>query len=211
MAITGEFVDITLRYNWVGQQMQSRRRFRCIGAAFLNAEPLAVAEAWWNDVKGVWRALAPAAAGNLFTSINVEEVGGGMAFGEYAIPLAEQTGTRVTTGFAAAAPSFLAVGCRFTVGTRLTRPGQMRFSFLYENDMETQTVGTAYKALANAVAAKYASTITLGAPVATGVLKGQVVHITDPLTGAFAAQDIVGYLVADNLTTQNSRKIGRGI
>lgn len=211
MPITAPLLKATLRWSWMSQAMQTTRYFKPTGAAFLTATALGVAEAYWNHVKTVWRAIAPAGGSDIFSSVILEEVGGGQTFAEYAIPAGERVGTRSVAGSGTAIPSYNACGIRFAVGSRVTRPGQMRVPFLYEGDTYLQQVDTAYLALTNALAAVYAADMTLGAPVATGVLRMQVVRWTKTVPAAVEAQqDVVGYVVDVNMTTQRSRRIGHG-
>lgn len=210
MAITASDLSITLRWTWATQQMQTRRFFRTDGAAFLTATAEGVGEAYWNHVKTVWRALVPTANTNVFTSVLVEEVGGLLGFGEYAIPVGEQGGTRtgVTGDFLA---SFVNVGVRYTVATRVTRPGQMRIPFLFETDATGQNVASGFKTLCNSLAAVYSLPLALGAPVATGMLHHEVVTLgPGPGLSIAARQDVVGYVTNDVLTSQRSRRQGHG-
>lgn len=211
MPITAPNLAITLRYQWMSQKMQTKRVYSVTGAAFLTATAVGVGEAFWNDVKTVWRAMTPLAGASVFKSVLVEELGGGSSFGEYAIPVGEQSGTRSTAGLTQEAPSFVNVGVRFTVGTRITRPGQMRVPFLWESDMDGQAVNSTFLTLVTALATKLAAPSTLGAPVATGVLTPQVVRFAAG-SGVVIEdqQDVVGFVVNTNLTSQNTRKIGRG-
>jgi hypothetical protein len=211
MPITASLLKITLRYAWLGQQMQTARYFEPVGAAFLTATPAAVGEAFWNDVKTAWRGVAPAAQGNIFQSVVVEEIGGGLEFGEFPVPVAEQQGTRSSTGLGEPLPSFLAVGMRFTVSSRVTRPGQMRIPWLWEADVNGNQVQAALLTLCNALGTKLSSTITLGAPVATGTLRQTIVRFTATVPPVVEAQQMVnGYVTNGFVTSQISRKVGRG-
>jgi len=210
MAITAEHLAITVNYTWAGQKMQSKAYFRATGAAFLTADAAGVGEAFWNHVKAAWRGVVPSAVSGVFQSVFVEEIGGGLNFGEYPIPVGEQGGSRAgVTG--EAMPSFLAAGVKFTVGTRLTRSGAMRVPFVNEMDCQTNTLQSAYLTVVGNLANVYANVMTLGAPVATGVLQREVIRWTKTVPPAISAvQDVNGYLVATIATTQNSRKQGRG-
>lgn len=211
MPITSTLLKLSLRFTMSGQKCQTIQYYRPTGAAFLTATPAAVGEAWWNDVKTVWRGLAVSGAPSTFDSVFVEEIGGGMSFGEFPVPAGEQGGTRAYASSGDYLPTFCAVGCRLTVPTRVTHPGQKRFPFVGESDVGDNTVGAAYLTLAAAVAAKYCSTITLGAPVATGTLTPQVVRWTKTVPAAVSAvQDINGYVLNNRITTQTSRRFGRG-
>ena len=211
MAITSSLLKVTLRSTWLGQQMQTARHFEIVGAAFLTASAAAVGEAWWNDVKTEWRGCAPAAQGNIFQSVLVEELGGGQEFGEYPIPVGEQQGTRSSAGLGEPLPSFLAVGMRFTVGTRQTRPGQMRVPWLWEADVNQNQVQAGMLGLCNALGAKLSSTLLLGAPVATGTMHQAILRMSKTVPPTIEAQQMVnGYITNGFVTTQISRKVGRG-
>lgn len=209
MAITAGIVKITLRGTITGQRWQVGRYFAPVGAAWLTADAVGGAQAWWDNVKAAWRASVPAASSATFESVLFEEVGAGLAFGEYAIPVSEQLGTRAgaTTDFL---PSFNAAGVRLTVGTRVTRPGQMRIPGGLEQDQVGGTWVAGYVTLIDAIADKYDTQLTLGAPVATGNLTPKVVRLDVSGDVVVASQDIVGHVTNPNVTSQVSRKIGRG-
>lgn len=210
MPITASTISATLRWEYMGQQMQQKRYFAVSGAAFATATPEGVGEAYWNHVKTVWRALVPSAYPTVFRSVLIEEVGGALGYGEYAIPVGEQGGTRTGT-LGDGLPSFVNAGIRFTVGTRLTRPAQMRIPFAHESDATGNAWTAGWLTLVNALANVYKADMTLGAPVATGVLHMVVPKApVPPVTTPDVFQLVVGAVVNSNVTSQNSRKQGRG-
>jgi len=211
MAFTSSLASITLRWIWLGQQMQTKRYFKLTGAVFLTATPENVGEAYWNHVKTVWRALPVSSMTNVFQSVLVEEIGGGQAFGEYAIPSGEKGGARAAGTLGDVLPSFVNVGVRFTVASRVTRPGQMRIPFMYDGDTDAQGVAAPFTTLVTALANIYDTDMALGAPVATGVLRMQVVKFSGTVPPVVVSQqDVVGHVVNGNVTSQVSRKVGRG-
>jgi len=211
MAFTGDIVKIGLRYIYLGQRCQTERTYRGEGATYYAADPTQVGEAWWNDVKAAWRGLANSSFGPVFESVYVEEVGGALSYGEYSIPSAERTGTRAPGTLGDALPSYVACGVRLSVATRLTRPGQMRLPFVCDDDTQANALKAGYLALAATLAAKYSSVITLGAPVALATLAPLVVKYTQTVPPAVAAdQEIVGYVLNGNVTSQVSRRPGHG-
>src|SRR5688572_25970304 len=129
---------------YMGQDVIFSRPFRLDGAVFLTANAVDVGEAYWNHVSAEWRAIAPATGELIFRSVSVEEVGGSMSFGEFPIPLAEQTGLRSLSGLGEALPSFMAASVKLAVGTRATRPGGVRVPFLLEGDVADQNLTGAY-------------------------------------------------------------------
>lgn len=210
MAFSATYIEIALRYVFLGQRCQTARVYRWDGAAVAAASPTQVGEAWWNHYKAAWRGLCLNSAGDVrFATVFVREVGGGLAYGEYAVPTAEQTGTRAgtSTGYL---PSYAAVGCKLTVSSGVTRPGQMRIPFALEEDQTNNVVQAGFLALAANLANLYDTPATLGAPVATGVLYPSVVTYGVDNNTVTAGQDIVGHLLNGFLTSQVSRRVGHG-
>lgn len=211
MPVISSLLKVTLRYSWLGQQMQTAGYYEVVGAAFLTATPANVGEAWWNHVKTAWRGVAPAAQGNIFQSVLVEELNIGFEFGEYPIPVAEQQGTRSSTGLGEPLPSFLAVGQRYTVSSRVTRPGQMRIPWVWEADVNGNQVTATLLGLCNTLGGVLSSTMTLGAPVALGTMHKTILRFSKTVPPTVVAQQMVnGYVTNGFVTTQVSRKVGRG-
>jgi hypothetical protein len=210
MAITAAQLKIIIRGSFGGTLFENVQWYRPTGAAFLTADAVGVAEAYWNDIKTVWRALQVTSGGFLTQSVFVSEPGATGAFGEFSIPVGEQQGARSATGLGDFMPAFVAFGVRLSVATRTTRPGQKRFIGVMEGDATQEVLGAPVTTLLNNLAAKFSSTITLGAPVATGTLDPIIVRI-DRATGALLTQqDVTGHLVNPRVTSQVSRKFGRG-
>lgn len=180
------------------------------GAAFLTATATGVGEAFWNDIKTVWRAAMESSPLLVTNSILVSEPGPTGAFGEYPIPVGERQGTR-TVGTSDLLPSFNAAGIRLAVATRTTRPGQKRVPGALEVDQTNGAWVSGYMTLMNNLAPKFSSPITLGAPVATGVLIPIVTRVNPDTGDVDASQDVVGFVTNPYVTSQVSRKIGRGI
>lgn len=210
MAITASHLKIAIRGRFLSQQVEVVQWYRPTGAAFLTASPEGVGEAFWNDIKTVWRGLFIESVALLTEVIFVAEPGDTGAYGEFPIPSGEQQGTRVISSPGSFMPPYTAIGVRLTVGTRTTRPGQKRFWGMTEADNGDGLAGSNLVAATEAAAAKFSSVITLGAPVATGTLTPEIVRINRDTGAIVAAQDVTGFLVNPELTTQNSRKFGRG-
>lgn len=210
MAITGNLLEIIVRYSFLNQQMETVQFYKPGGGAFLTATPAGVGEAYWNDVKTAWRALVPSSSDAIFQTVFVKEYNGGGAYGEFAVPPGEVFGTRSATGLGDFMPPYVAAAVRLSVATNITRPGQKRFPFALEGDNVNGKIQPAFQALVNAVAAKYSSNIILGAPVATGVLIPQVVRKAGSPAAPSTWQDVVGAVLNQNFSTQNSRKFGHG-
>jgi len=214
MAITGELLKFQIRYEWGGQRCENVMWYFPGGAAFLTATAAAVAEAYWNNIKDLFLAMIPDDPTPVMSSILCTEYLGGSGYGEYAIPSGERVGTRVgmTGDFVS---GIMAVGMRLTVATRTTRPGQKRFPFLYESDIAGNALGVDILAAVEDAAEIFDTVRLLGAPVALGSLTPVVVTfnsapgVTEDEPQAY--QDVIGHLINADITSQVSRKKGRGI
>lgn len=167
-------------------------------------------EAWWNHVKDEYRAICSANA-SPFRTVLVRELNEPAgAYGEYAIPTAEWSGTRPAPA-GDWLPSYVGVGVRLTVDTRVTRPGQKRFSFLTESDSDGTYVQTDYATRLATLMGVMSGQMVLGDP-AVGATLNPIVVRKDPATGVVTAhQNISGYIINNALTSQVSRRVGRGI
>lgn len=210
MAITADKLKFAIRGVFLGQQVEVVQWYRPTGAAFLTADAASVAEAYWNDIKTLWRACHISGAFDHTTSIFVSEPGDSGAYGEFAVPTLEQPGTRDETGLGDFLPPTNSVAMRQTVATRATRPGQKRFWGLLEGDNVNGVLQAGMAALVEALSVKFDSTITLGSPVATGVLDPIIVSIDRATGDITASQLVIGHVLNPNVSTQNSRKFGHG-
>lgn len=210
MAIIGEHIRITYRYEWQGQQCQNTQYWTPGGAAFLTADMIQVLEAYWGEIQPLLAPLMPSnGALGRFVSLLGEEIGTGNQFAEFPIPPAEQVGTRSGLTDDNIPASFNAWGFRQTVGTRTTRPGQKRFPWFAETDIEGNELEADFFALAEPLAEHFSEIVTLDVPVLTGVLTpvvGGTVVGGEPTVW----QDITGYVLNPDVTSQVSRKKGRG-
>ena len=169
-----------------------------------------IAEAYWNDIKTTTRALAATGLLTAFQTVKLRELNNPAGdYATYDIPVGEQAGTR-TTGTGDGMPPYVAVGVQLVVGTRTTRPGQKRMPFVTEGDNANGALGASLKTITQTWAAHMIFVMVLGAPAALTELEPIVVR-KDVNGFVTASQFITGYIVNNNLTTQNSRKIGRGI
>lgn len=211
MAIgTGSHIDVTLKAAIGNSAMLTVFSYNVLE---LVGTPTAVnyGEAWWNHVKTTTRALQLSAFGDIFSSVVVRELNNPSGeLGEFDIPTGERAGTRSAPAQSNGMPLFVAAGARLTVATRLTRPGQKRMYGLAEEDNVTGAMQSAYKALFTSWLNVITSPMTLGAPAA-GVVLAPAVFKRDPSGTVVAAQVVTGYVINNNLTSQTTRKFGRGI
>lgn len=205
----GEIIEISLRQVWLGQEVMQVFQYE-VGSPPVPAESQHVGEAWWNHVKTAYRACCPTIAGEVFQSVLLKSLSFPQGdYGEFAIPTGERAGTRTVTGQIDLLPPFNAIGMRLTVGSRLTRPGQKRFAFLVEGDQNAGQFGGSLYGLVQTLGNVLTEPMLLGAPAATTNLLPVVVRKTANGTPS-VHQGVTGYLVNTRITTQNSRKIGKG-
>jgi hypothetical protein len=208
--VVGGRIKIILRWEQAAQKCEVVQWYRTDGAAFLTADMDGVLEAYWNDIKTVWRAMIVDFPFFKFTELVGAEENPAGAFGSYSIPLAEQQGTRAATGLGNFLPSFAAAGVRLNVATRVTRPGSKRLPGVMEGDNDNGTLDAGFVALADNTAEVYSVGRILGAPVATGVLHPIICRLGGSPAVPVASQDVTGHQVNQYITSQVSRKIGHG-
>lgn len=210
MPLVDAHISLTLRYEYLSQLCENVFMYFTEGAVFIGVNAAQVAQAWWNDVSGVIRAMAPDdVAISRFTSVICRNLVSGGELGEYAIPLDQQAGTRGALPIDRYIPAFNAGGIRLTVGDTSTRPGQKRFPWILDTDVDANALGPAYATLLEAVGAHIDQPLTLGSPVVAGVLQPIV---GGTVVGDFPTvyQDVIGHVTNADVTSQISRKKGRG-
>jgi hypothetical protein len=210
MSLVDSHIELVLRYTWIDQECENVFKYFTEGAVFVGVNAVQVAEAWWDDVKGVIRSLAPGGTGLLkFTSVVCRNLVDGGELGEFAIPVGEQDGTRTIAGAGEYLPAFNSGGLRLTVGNTTTRPGQKRFPFLSNVDVVGNALTATYATLLDAVGAHIDQPLTLGSPVVAGVLQ-PVIGGTVVAGFPTVYQDVIGHVTNPYVTSQVSRKRGRG-
>lgn len=211
MAITeGTLLELSLLMRWGGDTFMNVWGYECTGT-FSGIDGASAAEAWWNDVKAVHRALVRNSSFFSYQSVLVREMNNPSGvLAEYNIPADEQHGSRTGVDTSEFLPSLNAAGIRLTVGSRVTRPGQKRIAGLLEDDVVDGTLSTAYTSLLNTFGSHMVSTLVLGVPAAGLELQPQV--FGKDATGAVVRhQPIIGFVVDPRSTSQVSRRLGRGM
>lgn len=171
-----------------------------------------LAQAWWNHVKSLYRAIMPSSFGTVMLSVECRVVNNALGdFGEYDIPVGEQAGTRTPPAQNEPMPGFATAGVRLTVATRATRPGAKRFSCLTEGDQNAGTLQSSIITPLNAFMAFMTSDLgPLGAPAVAFNLRPMIYRLGAG-EAVLAEQRVVGHLINPYVTTQVSRKIGHGV
>lgn len=210
MAIgVNSLLEVSLSMQFYGQQVMNVWQYEvdtwpaAVGA-------VAVGEAWWAHVQTAYRAAMVTSGARIFDSVIVRELNNPTGeLAEYSIPSASSDGTRAAGTLGSFLASFNAVGVRLTVGTRATRSGQKRFVGLTEGDVAGNDVSATFIGLIDTLMDIMVVNLTLGAPAALTVL-APVVCRKDTTGAVIASQPVLGHVINPYVTTQNSRKYGRG-
>jgi hypothetical protein len=204
-------IKVAFRYTYLGQKCENVQTYLVGGVSSVLFTMDQVLEGLWNDYKARFRALgSTSTAVNTFDSLLGQQVGGSLQFAEFAIPSGERAGTRAAGDDGEWLTSFAAVGIRQTVGTRLTRPGQKRFPFLREGDVVGNAIAPTPLIPFNALGGAFSQVSVLGAPALGMALQPQVVHEPGARDPVRHVQPVIGWVTNSNVTSQVSRKLGRG-
>lgn len=206
----GDLFEVTLNSQVGSNRLMSVWSYE-VGGSFPTVDAVHLAEAWWNYTKANYRAMIYATAGWVYTSVVVKEMNdpaGELA--EWNIPTGEQQGTRTAPAAPEFLPIFNATGVRLTVGTRVTRPGQKRVYGLTETDNESGVASPAWMGLVATLVDALDGEFTLLAP-ALGVDLIPSVFRKDGAGDVIAHQAVTGNVPNRNITSQVSRRLGRGI
>lgn len=165
----------------------------------------AVAEKWWGDVKTVIRNCQGSPLQHV--RVSVEELDAGHDYGEFIIPTIEQFGLQ--TG-ANPMSSNTAFSITFRPTARTVRPGGKRIAGCDESFSGSfGLITSGMVSLLNDYGAHMVSQINIVVGGAY-VLTPKIVGFPTPSRGARIAVDMQGYVVNPYISTQNTRKHGRG-
>lgn len=209
----GQIVRITLRGVVYTEQWENVYHYRQNNDT--PATYLEWATAFWTNLKAAWRAFQVVDASVRTLTVLIEQIGGTEQFGEYTIPLLEQVGLRSASS--AILPTFNAAGIKLVPTTRVVRPGAKRFIGLREEDSNGTALEAGTKTLVDNIGIALLNPLAYGllsAAAADLIIYGPVLAPTehnpagrpDPVYS-----NVVSYLTNPNITSQVSRKVGRGI
>lgn len=210
MAIgAGSLIEIAVGGHLSGNLWMNAWTFKVIGETG-SPTPSDIGNAFWQHVKVNYRALVASAHGSPFEFVKIRELDNALGeYGEYAIPSGERAGTG-TSGAGGVLPQFNAASVRLAVATRVTRPGQKRISGQDEADANGNTWESAYMTKLNTFFTQITADITLGAPAIATNIQAYVVRKDAVTDLPVASQRVTGYLVNPYISSQVSRKVGRG-
>lgn len=202
----GQVVRITDEQVLSSQQVINVYFYEITGIA--PGDPLEIEEVsqgWWDAVKATLRACQAPSLQHI--SVTAEALGGDKDFHEYTIPPGERAGT---SGFIGQqSPTFESYSFTLVPATRQTRPGSKRIA-----GVNTDAVGDFGQVVPSQLAILEDFADVLGAPVNVGVLGTSEISpiIYRPSDGINppVKNPVVGVRVVSRVTTQNTRKIGRG-
>lgn len=212
MALSGAKLQIALEMrNWNQQTMNVW--YYDVTGAITDVPAADIAQAWWNHVKGAYRGLGVSTiVEQRFVAVHVRDADNPM--GEAAswnIPVGEQVGTRTAPSTGGdALPPYVAVTGRLGVGSRVTRAGSKRFPFALEADNLNGVASAAFVTLCQAVLTACTVGVILGAPALAVELVPVVRGVGNSNPPVVSYQRIISTQVNTYLSTQNSRKFGRG-
>lgn len=205
----GSLIEIAIEGTVYAQQQMNTWTY-LVGVYPVAVSAAQIAEAFWNHVKAAQRGVAVSLHTTMYQTVRVRELDDPAgALGSYAVPSAEQSGTR-SAGTSQDAAVFIALGASLKVATRATRAGSKRFAGLCENDMDGSAASSAARAAVQALLDVVCVPVVLGAPAALVELAPVVVK-RDRVTGLPLAHQAIESATANFfLTTQNTRKVGHG-
>lgn len=208
--IANEILKLVDVQSYDGQQILNVYHFR----ANTNISPSSgnAAQKWWDFVKATLRPLQISQLTHQY--VTLESLDGDKTFYHYDIPSGERVGTYATSGDAEAA--FVAYPFRLTTNSRLVRPGSKRICGVSEGATDPLGVLSAgVLALMNALGAIMIQTVPI-LPLNVESMDPVIVGFPHPATAhrpARLAREITlitGYNLPPVVTTQNTRKRGRG-
>lgn len=204
----GDHIRVILRQTYLTQQVINVLHYEMVDTGTLSAA--AAAQAWWDDVKAAWRGATTTSI--QFDRVDVYDNDNPLGeFGSYPIPSAERGGTYGTNDFS---PN-IAAGFKLAVGNRTTKPGALRVAGMRSDGIDDggnwlSSQVTVLNALGNAIEAFR--------PGAAGTIGGVLVVYGAPHgpSTRYPARETAVYnpvldvVLAPYMTTQNTRKYGRG-
>lgn len=204
---SGGLVRITVNQTQQLQQVRNVFWYRAEDAVGGDAA-VGIGETFWNHVQAQWRAFVPTLASLTFESVDVRFMDGDEDYGTYLVPEAQRNGTRSPAG-SQLLPVFCAANITLNPANRQVRPGSKRIGGLLEVDNNANNVESSALTLLQNLAARFTQQIVSG--VFLDTLTPVVVGLPTETRPGRLLVPIVSAQVSRTLTTQNSRKLGRGI
>lgn len=165
----------------------------------------AVAEAWWNDCNTVIRNLQGSPLAHI--RVSCEELDGSQDYGEYIIPPLEQNGTQTGANPMSANTAY---SITFRPVSRIVKPGGKRIAGVDESF--NGSFGLISSGMISLLT-DYGDHMIAQLNIIGGgayVLTPKIVGFPTPERPTRVAVDMQGFVVNPYVSTQNTRKRGRG-
>lgn len=203
----GGLIRITLNQTHQGQQVRNVFWYRAEDAVGGDAA-LGVGQTFWEVVRTAWRNFTPNSPLLTFDAVDVRYMDGDLDYATYTIPEAERQGSR-NVGSAQLMPVFVAANITLNPANRQVRPASKRIGGLVETDNNANQIEAGTRALLGALGTAFTTTLASGGFI--DFLTPVVVGMPNANRPTRLLIPIVSQQVGRNVTTQNSRKVGRGI
>lgn len=203
MPTSGDIVEIVDRQTTNPDLALNVYHYR-VESGILTISPATIAQFWWNDCKTVIKNLQTNDL--LHIRVTCKNLENPADYGEYLIPVGEQPGTN-SSGDTQARQA--AIGITFRGETVLTRPGGKRIAGIPE--AASADWGSLVPSFITA-AVDYGDHMIaqLNSLTPAFVLVPVIVGFPNDDRPARVENDINGYVINPYITSQNTRKIGRG-
>lgn len=204
--VENDIIEIIDEQTYFNQQVLNRYLYRAGTVSESGVTPAEIGEAWWTAFGTTIRAAQNAAVNHL--QVRVEVLTGARDYGQYVIPTGERTGTHSTSTNALA--PFMAASVTLQGQTRATRPGGKRYVGGTEADtLDFGVLDGSYKTLVEAIAALIPDQIEVGGDDGAMLILPVLYRPASDLD-PMVTNPIVATIVNPNISTQNTRKVGRG-
>lgn len=209
----GSILELTVRQTLDSQEVLNVFHYQTGTSAVMAIDEATAG--FWDYLKVSWRALVPSVLS--FLSVSGRQLGGGLEYFEYPVPVGERFGT-LTGTIGDIYPAFVAFSVKLIPSNRLVRPGSKRIAGVADVSVDSYgTLGSGVAALFNTFGSKLDDTIPLGLLGADGYLIPVILgkaHPSSPTGRPARASDvvvpIVNYACSQIVTTQKTRQRGRG-
>jgi len=198
-----DVVQLTVHQSYGGSNLVNCFTYQNLNVLASTAEELA--EAFWNYVKDDWM---DAVSSDLkFSRVELTSYGEDQDVATFTIPVGETEGNR---GSILSAPDFVAASVRLDRASRVTRPGFKRFCGVAEEDYEFPgSLTSGGIAVWSPFVALLDDQIDFG-PLNADSIKPVIYSPPNSRHEGIIVQAVTAAVLMPRVTTQNSRKLGRG-
>lgn len=204
--LAGGLIRITMNQTHHGQAVRNVFWYKAVDAVGGDAA-LGIGQTFWENVRTAWRAFLPTIQLLTFDSVDVRYMDDDEDYAQYVVPDTERQGTR-NVGASQLLPVFCAANITLNPANRKVRPASKRIGGLAEIDNAANTIEPTTRTLLQTLGNTFTATLASGGFI--DFLEPVVVGMPNANRPARILVPIVSASPVRNVTTQNSRKIGRG-